>query len=63
MINILKIKTSMQLPKFFDFLLDEKTIYSDWENSKSFKSKKNKISYSIMMPPPNVTGSLHMGHA
>ncbi|MDC0498589.1 valine--tRNA ligase [Alphaproteobacteria bacterium] len=53
----------MELSKFFDFLEDEKNIYSDWEKSDSFKSKKNKESYSIMMPPPNVTGSLHMGHA
>ncbi len=53
----------MTLPKFFDFLEDEKIIYSDWEKSNCFKSKKNKESYSIMMPPPNVTGSLHMGHA
>src|SRR6056300_575163 len=53
----------MYLSKFFDFLKDEKNIYSDWEKSDSFKSKKNTESYSIMMPPPNVTGSLHMGHA
>jgi len=53
----------MELPKFFDFLSDEKNIYSNWEKTNSFKSKKNKESYSIMMPPPNVTGSLHMGHA
>ena len=53
----------MELPKFFDFLADEKNIYSNWEETNSFKSKKNKESYSIMMPPPNVTGSLHMGHA
>ena len=53
----------MTLPKFFDFLKDEKIIYSNWEKSKSFKSKKNKDTYSIMMPPPNITGSLHMGHA
>jgi len=53
----------MTLPKFFNFLEDEKIIYSNWEGSGSFKSKKNKETYSIMMPPPNVTGSLHMGHA
>ena len=41
----------------------EKSIYDEWENSNSFKPKKSKTSYSIMMPPPNVTGSLHMGHA
>ena len=31
----------MELAKFFDFLKDEKNIYSDWEKSDSFKSKKN----------------------
>ncbi|SVD72630.1 uncharacterized protein METZ01_LOCUS425484, partial [marine metagenome] len=63
LIIILKIKNSMTLSKFFNFLEDEQKIYSDWEKSNSFKSKKNKETYSIMMPPPNVTGSLHMGHA
>ena len=53
----------MQLAKFFNFLEDEKIIYADWERSNSFKAKKSKETYSIMMPPPNVTGSLHMGHA
>ena len=53
----------MSLAKFFNFIEDEKKIYVNWENSDSFKSKKNEESYSIMMPPPNVTGSLHMGHA
>jgi len=53
----------MTLTKFFNFLEDEKIIYSNWERSSSFKSKKNRETYSIMMPPPNITGSLHMGHA
>jgi len=53
----------MSLDKYFDFLNDEKTIYNNWELSGAFKSIKRKDSYCIMMPPPNVTGSLHMGHA
>jgi len=53
----------MDFSKHFDFINDEKIIYNNWENSNCFKSVKNKKSYSIMMPPPNVTGSLHMGHA
>ena len=53
----------MPLSKFFNFLEDENKIYINWEKSESFKSKKNQEAYSIMMPPPNVTGSLHMGHA
>ena len=53
----------MQLDKFFDFLKDEKNLYSQWEKSNCFKPRKGGEPYSIMMPPPNVTGSLHMGHA
>ncbi len=53
----------MLLEKHFDFLNLEKKIYSNWENSNCFKPKKNKNSFCIMMPPPNVTGSLHIGHA
>ena len=41
----------------------EKRIYSYWEKNKLFRPKKNKKSFSIVIPPPNVTGSLHMGHA
>src|SRR5690242_6895371 len=40
-------------------------IYEAWEKSGAFasESESNKLPYTIMMPPPNVTGSLHMGHA
>jgi len=41
----------------------ENKIYSYWEKKGLFKPKKNKKKYSIVIPPPNVTGSLHMGHA
>ena len=41
----------------------EANIYSFWEKNKLFKPKKNTKSFSIVIPPPNVTGSLHMGHA
>ena len=43
----------------------ENRIYEDWENKGYFKPSmdKTKESYCIMMPPPNVTGKLHMGHA
>ena len=41
----------------------ENKIYSYWEKKGFFKPKKNKKKYSIVIPPPNVTGSLHMGHA
>jgi len=43
----------------------EEMLYSKWEESGYFKPSmdKTKESYCIMMPPPNVTGKLHMGHA
>ena len=42
----------------------EKKIYDYWEKNNFFKPKKNnKKHFSIVIPPPNVTGSLHMGHA
>ncbi len=42
----------------------ENQIYEYWEKNKFFKPKKNnKKHFSIVIPPPNVTGSLHMGHA
>lgn len=43
----------------------EDKLYEKWEESGYFKPSmdKNAESYCIMMPPPNVTGKLHMGHA
>ena len=43
----------------------EKAIYEEWEKSGYFKPSMDasRPSYSICLPPPNVTGSLHMGHA
>ncbi len=43
----------------------EKALYQRWEEAGYFKphGDTSKPAYSIMIPPPNVTGSLHMGHA
>ena len=43
----------------------EEKLYNEWEKKGYFKPSmdKTKESYCIMMPPPNVTGKLHMGHA
>lgn len=43
----------------------EDRIYKTWEESGYFHAEidKNKKPYTIMMPPPNITGQLHMGHA
>jgi valyl-tRNA synthetase len=43
----------------------EKRLYEGWEKSGAFAASpdSNAVPYTIMIPPPNVTGSLHMGHA
>ncbi len=43
----------------------EENLYGDWEEKGYFKPSMDKAhpAYSIVMPPPNVTGKLHMGHA
>ena len=43
----------------------EESLYQEWEQKGYFKPSmdENKTPYCIMMPPPNVTGKLHMGHA
>ncbi len=53
------------LPKTYDPKIVEKKIYENWEKSGCFRGIRDpeKKSYSIAMPPPNVTGQLHMGHA
>jgi valyl-tRNA synthetase len=41
----------------------EQRIYQLWESSGWFSPRDNGTPYCIMLPPPNVTGTLHMGHA
>lgn len=54
-----------ELPKVYDPKLVEDKIYKFWLDGKYFKSQvdKTKKPYSVVIPPPNVTGKLHMGHA
>ena len=48
----------------YDHTSIENEIYNYWEKNNFFKAQKNKKKhFSIVIPPPNVTGSLHMGHA
>ena len=53
------------LPKTYDPKLVESSIYDMWMENDCFKANPDpdKKPYSIVMPPPNVTGQLHMGHA
>ena len=53
------------LPTVYNALETEKEIYEFWEKGEYFKAdaKSSKPAYSLVIPPPNVTGVLHMGHA
>lgn len=53
------------LPTVYDAKNTEEEIYKFWEDNQYFKAdaKSKKEPYSIVIPPPNVTGVLHMGHA
>jgi valyl-tRNA synthetase len=57
----------MEIPKAYDPRVAEESHYQRWETSGFFAPEINKNpdapKYSIVIPPPNVTGSLHMGHA
>jgi len=53
------------LPTVYNAKETEENIYKFWEDNKFFvaDAKSSKPHYSIVIPPPNVTGVLHMGHA
>ncbi|KFG68350.1 valine--tRNA ligase [Microvirga sp. BSC39] len=55
------------MDKTFDPSSVEARISTRWEEAEAFKAgredRKNAVPYTIVIPPPNVTGSLHMGHA
>ena len=53
------------LPTVYDAKETEESIYKFWEDNECFKAdaKSPKKPYSMVIPPPNVTGVLHMGHA
>ena len=57
----------MALNKHFDFATVERRVSEKWIGNKAFRAganaKDGQPSYTIMIPPPNVTGVLHMGHA
>ena len=53
------------LDKHFDPAACEGRIYRQWEESGAFAADPSRVAapYTILMPPPNVTGTLHVGHA
>lgn len=60
--------TSVELPSAFDPIFCEEGWYSWWEEKKFFHADAKKVlsgekkPFTMMIPPPNVTGTLHLGH-
>ena len=56
----------MPMEKTFNAAEAEARIYAAWESSGAFRAgagKRRSETFTIMIPPPNVTGALHVGHA
>jgi len=53
----------MTLAPGYDPKTFESRLYAEWETSGVFAPRGDGPAYSILLPPPNVTGTLHMGHA
>ena len=56
---------SKELEKQYNPQNVEERIYGTWVKNKYFHAKREqgKKTYTIVIPPPNITGQLHMGHA
>ena len=54
-----------ELEKNYEPSTVEKRLYKKWMDKKYFQAEvdSKKKPYTIVMPPPNITGQLHMGHA
>lgn len=53
----------MKLPKVYEPGQYEADIYALWEKSQAFAPAKEGESFSVVVPPPNANGNLHIGHA
>ncbi|MGX7592916.1 valine--tRNA ligase [Candidatus Karelsulcia muelleri] len=52
-----------KLEKEYNYKKNDTIIYKKWETNKDFSSFPDKrLSYVIIMPPPNITGDIHIGH-
>ena len=63
--RIQEVNMSKELAKTYDPKGIEERLYQKWMDKGYFHAKVNpdKKPFTIVMPPPNVTGQLHMGHA
>ena len=52
----------MELSKKYNPSAAEEKWYDEWQQSNIFSPNKSEETYTIMIPPPNVTGILHLGH-
>ena len=57
--------TNQEIPTRFDFDTAEPRIYEMWEKANCFHADEadSRPPYTVVIPPPNVTGALHLGHA
>ena len=53
----------MSLASSYDPKTFESRLYAEWESAGHFRPRGEGEPYTILLPPPNVTGTLHMGHA
>jgi len=53
----------MKLPKVYEPAAYEADMYALWEKAQAFKPANTGKSYSVVVPPPNANGNLHIGHA
>jgi len=53
----------MKLPKVYEPSKYEADIYALWEQSQAFQPRKAGKSFTVVVPPPNANGNLHIGHA
>jgi len=53
----------MKLPKVYEPSQYEADMYALWEKAEAFRPGKTGKSYSVVVPPPNANGNLHLGHA
>ena len=54
--------SNKELSKVYEFSNVEDKWYEAWESNNCFKPNDNEETFTVMIPPPNVTGILHIGH-
>lgn len=62
-VKVADTESKMKLAKAYEPNQYEPTIYALWETSGAFQPSGQGTPYSVVMPPPNANGNLHIGHA